>query len=92
MTINLQRHPCNFQQDTSELFETHRPSYDFEKNIAALRITEFVKERNGWTRLDEEYKDRGYSLKGTKQSLKKISLQELACWGNMQEMSELNPI
>lgn len=91
LAINWQRHPCNVQQDTSELFEIHRPSYDFEKNIATLRITGFVKEGDGWTRIDEEHKERGYSLEEIRQSLKKIGLQELACWGSMQEMSELKP-
>jgi len=91
LAVNWQQHPCNVQQDTSELFESHRPSYDFEKNIATLRITGFVKEGNGWIRMDEEHKERGYSLEEIKQSLKKIGFQELACWGSMQEMSELKP-
>ena len=91
LAVNWQQHPCTVQQDTSELFEIHRPSYDFEKNIATLRITGFVKERNGWTRIDEEHKERGYSLEEIKQCLKKTGLQELACWGSMQEMSELKP-
>jgi ubiquinone/menaquinone biosynthesis C-methylase UbiE len=91
LAVNWQRHPCNVQQDTSELFEIHRPGYDFEKNIATLKITGFVKEGDGWTRIDEEHKERGYSLEEIKQSLKKTGLQELACWGSMQEMSEPKP-
>lgn len=91
LAVNWQRHLCNVQQDTPGLFEIHRPSYDFEKNIATLRITGFMKERNGWARIDEEPKERGYSIEKIKQSLKKIGLQELACWGSMQEMSELKP-
>jgi hypothetical protein len=50
-----------------------------------------VKEGNGWTRIDEEHKERGYSLEEIKQSLKKTGFQELACWGSIQEMSELKP-
>ena len=91
LAVNWQQHPCNVQQDTSELFEIHRPSYDFEKNIATLRITGFVKEGNEWTRIDEEHKERGYSLEEIKQSLQKIGFQELACWGSFQEMSEPKP-
>lgn len=91
LAVNWQRHPCYVQQDTPRLLEVHRPSYDFEKNIATLRITGFVKERNGWTRIDEEHKERGYSIETIKQTLKKSGLQELACWGSMQEMSELKP-
>jgi len=91
LAVNWRRYPCNVQQDTSELFEMHRPSYDFEKNIATLKNTGFVKKKNGWIRIDEEHKERGYSIKVIKQSLKKIGLQELACWGSLQEMSELRP-
>jgi ubiquinone/menaquinone biosynthesis C-methylase UbiE len=91
LAVNWQLHPCNVEQDTSELFEIHRPGYDSEKNIATLRITGFVKERNGWTRIDEEHKERGYSIEEIRQYLKKIGLQELACWGSLQEMSELKP-
>jgi ubiquinone/menaquinone biosynthesis C-methylase UbiE len=91
LAVNWQRHPCNVQQDTSELFEIHCSIYDFEKNIATLRITGFMKERNGWIRMDEEHKERGYSLEEIKQCLKKAGTEELACWGSLQEMSELKP-
>jgi ubiquinone/menaquinone biosynthesis C-methylase UbiE len=91
LAVNWQQHPCNVQQDTAELFEIHRTSYDFDKNIAILRITGFVKEGNGWTRIDEEHKERGYSVEEIKQSLKKTGFQELACWGSMKEMSEPKP-
>jgi ubiquinone/menaquinone biosynthesis C-methylase UbiE len=89
LAVEWQRHPCIVEQDTSGLFEIHRPSYDFEKNIATMRITGFVKERNKWTKIDEEHKERGYSLKEIRQCLKKIGLKELACWGSFKEMSEL---
>jgi ubiquinone/menaquinone biosynthesis C-methylase UbiE len=91
LVVNWQRYPCNVEQDTSELFEIHRPSYDFEKNIATLMITGFIKEGNSWIRIDEEHMERGYSLKEIRQCLKKIGLQELGCWGSFQEMSELKP-
>jgi ubiquinone/menaquinone biosynthesis C-methylase UbiE len=91
LAVNRQQHPCIVQQDTSELFEIHRPSYDFEKNIATLMITGFIKEGNSWIRIDEEHMERGYSLKEIRQCLKKIGLQELGCWGSFQEMSELKP-
>jgi len=91
LAVNWQRYPCYIQQDTPGLFEIHRPSYNFEKNIATLRITGFMKERKGWTRMDEEHKERGYSLEEISQCLKKAGLEQLACWGNLQEMSEPKP-
>jgi len=91
LAVNWQRLPCYVQQDTPWLFEIHRPSYDCEKNIATLRITGFMKEGDRWTRMDEEHKERGYTLEEIRQCLKEVGLQELACWGNLQEMSEPKP-
>jgi len=91
LAVNWQRHPCYVQQDTPEMFEVHRLSYDFEQNTATMRITGFIKEGDGWTRLDEEHKERGYALEEIRQSLKGIGLQELACWGSLQDMSEPQP-
>lgn len=91
LAVNWQEHPWNVQQDTSELFEIHNPSYDFEKKIATLRITGFMKQGNDWIRIDEEHKERGYSLEEIRQCLRNADLKELACWGSLQEMSEPKP-
>lgn len=88
LAVDWQRKPCYVQQDTHELFEIHHPSYDYEKNIAILRITGFIKHENGWMRMDEEHKERGYTLEEIRKCLKKTGLQELACLGSLQEMSE----
>jgi ubiquinone/menaquinone biosynthesis C-methylase UbiE len=91
LAINWQQHPCYVQQDIPRLFEIHRPSYDFEKNIAIMRITGFVKQGDEWTRMDEEHRERGYTLKEIRQCLEDVGFQELACWGNLQEKSEPKP-
>jgi ubiquinone/menaquinone biosynthesis C-methylase UbiE len=91
LAVDWQRYHCYVQQDTPELFEIHFPSYDLEKNIAIMRITGFVKEGDGWTRMDEVHKERGYTLEDIRQCLKEVGFQELACWGNLQEMSEPKP-
>ncbi|MGA9350626.1 MAG: class I SAM-dependent methyltransferase [Anaerolineae bacterium] len=91
LAVDWQRNPCYVQQDTPELFEIHFPRYDFEKNIAAMRITGFMKEGDRWTRMDEEHKERGYTLEDIRQCLKEVDFQELACWGNLVEMSEPKP-
>ncbi len=91
LAVNWQRYPCVVQQDTTELFEIHRPGYDFEKNIATLRITGFVKEANTWGRIEEEHKERGYPLEEVRLALKQAGLKVLACWGNIKEMSEPEP-
>jgi len=91
LAVGWQRHPSLVQQDTPEIFEVHRHEYDFERNLATAIITGFVKEGNKWVRIDEKHHERGYSLGDIRKCLKKSRLKELSCWGNLQEMSELEP-
>lgn len=88
LSVNWQRSPCTVQQDTGAVFEIHRTSYDVERNIATLRITGFAKEKGGWRRMDEEHRERGYSLKEVQECLQHSGLKELARWGNFKERSE----
>jgi len=71
LAVYWQRHPAYVQQDTGELFEVHRPGYDYER--------------------DEVHRERGYTLEQIKQALREADLCELACWGNLREMSEPKP-
>jgi len=91
LAVNWQRYPCYVQQDTPELFEIHRPSYDFTWNLATMRITGFRKEEDRWTRMDEVHRERGYTLEEIRHCLKEAGFQELACWGSLEEMSEPKP-
>ncbi len=86
--FDRQRHPSNVKQDTHDVFEVHRSVYDFERNIATLRITGFVKESAAWVRIDEKHNERGYTIGEIRKCLTKSGLHELALWGNLQEMSE----
>jgi len=91
LAVNWQRDPCYVQQNSPELFEIQFPSYDFEKRIATTRILGFAKEGDRWIRMDEEHKERGYTLEEIRQCSQEVGLQELACWGNLEEMSEPRP-
>ena len=91
LAVHWQRHPAYVQQDTEELFEVHRPSYDYEGNIATLRITGFFREGDVWRRIDEVHRERGYALGEIRDALKQAGLEELACWGSLREMSPPKP-
>lgn len=91
LAVSWPRYPCYVQQDTPGLFEVHRPGYDFATNIATMRITGFVKEGNSWTRMDEDHKERGYTLEDIRQCLAKAGFQELACGDSPGEKSEPKP-
>lgn len=92
LAVGWQRQqPAYVEQDTKELFEVHRTSYDYERNIATLRITGFVREGEAWRRIDEEHCERGYTLAEIRKALSVARLKELACFGNLREMSEPKP-
>ncbi len=91
LAVDWQRDPCYVQQNSPEMFEIHFPRYDFDQNIATTRITGFAKEGDRWIRVDEEHKERGYSLQEIRQCSQAVGFVELACWGSLEQMSELRP-
>jgi ubiquinone/menaquinone biosynthesis C-methylase UbiE len=86
-----QKRPCEVCQDTSEIFEVHRKTYDFETNVATMRITGFIGTGGTWARVDEEHKERGYALGEIHSSLKKCGFHVAATWDNPEDMSEPKP-
>jgi len=88
LAVNWQKYPCYVQQDSGEIFEVHQPEYDFDKNIATLMITGFIKKEHEWERIGELHRERAFSLEEIRYCLKKTDFQELACWGSLREMTE----
>ena len=89
--VSWREQPCNIEQDTPELFEVHCKDYDFERNIATMRIIGFVKRGKGWIRIEEVHRERGYTIKEIEDCLNKTGLRIIARWGDIREMSELKP-
>ncbi len=75
------------QVDTPELFSTIRQNYNPETHIAAWRITGFVKDNGNWQRVDETHLERGYSLEEVRACFTGARLAELACFGDLRNMS-----
>ena len=82
-----QKYPSTVEQDTSEYFEVHRPSYDKKRLIATFEITGFVREKGSWTRIDESHREKGYTLTQVTRSLKKSGFKQLALWGSIRKMT-----
>jgi SAM-dependent methyltransferase len=91
LAVHWQRQACYVQQDTPALLEIHRTGYDYERDIATVHITAFVREGDTWRRLDEEHSERGYPLEEIRRCFRAAGWQELACWGSLREMSALQP-
>jgi ubiquinone/menaquinone biosynthesis C-methylase UbiE len=83
------RSSCYVEHDTSQIFEVHRQEYDHERNMATMKITGFLKEGNTWIRIDEDHRERGYRIDDIAGCLNDCGFDELARWGNLEEMTEL---
>lgn len=91
LSVIWRGHPLVIEQDTPDLMEIHRITYDDDTSNAELRITCFVKEGEHWNRFDESHTVHGFSLNEIRQCAKEAGLKELACWGNLSEMTEPAP-
>jgi ubiquinone/menaquinone biosynthesis C-methylase UbiE len=88
---NWRESPCYIQQDSDGIFEVHSCDYDFDTNIATMKITGFLRDAKAWDRIEEQHKERGYRLDDVEMCLKESGLDRLACWENPQKMTEPRP-
>lgn len=88
LAVNWREYPVWIQNDDDGVFEVHRCEYDFETNLAVMRITGFIRDGSRWRRFDEVHRERAYSQAEVKEHLVDAGFQVLACWGRFREMSE----
>ena len=88
LAVNWREYPCYVQKDSPHIFEIHRQEYDFETNVATMKITGFIKKGNAWARIDEEHTERGYSQEEIRTHLTDLGFQAVACWHSFRDMSE----
>jgi ubiquinone/menaquinone biosynthesis C-methylase UbiE len=88
LSVEWVREPCHMRIDSRDLFVAYVPQYDPATKIASLHITGFARENEGWVRMDEVHRERGYTLREIRQCLKKAGLCELACWSSLDKMEK----
>jgi ubiquinone/menaquinone biosynthesis C-methylase UbiE len=91
LAVMWRSQPFYVAQNTPEAFDAHINSFDFEKGIATKRIVGFIRRGPCWMRIDEEHRERAYTLGSIRMALKASGLEEVACWGSLEEMSEPAP-
>jgi ubiquinone/menaquinone biosynthesis C-methylase UbiE len=73
--------------DTEDLIAIHRPVFDFEKQLASMHITGFIRQNKYWERLDEIHQERGYPIESIKTLLEEIGFQVVDCLGKIEDFS-----
>jgi ubiquinone/menaquinone biosynthesis C-methylase UbiE len=91
LAVSWQRATQYIQQDTDDLFEVHINRYDYERQIAIMRIVGFCREDGRWVRIEEVHRERGYPLTAIEACLDAAGLEVLGCWGNLDEMTPPGP-
>lgn len=86
LAVEWVREPCYVHLNSRDLFLASVPRYNPSARMASLHITGFVRENEGWLRVDEVHRERGYTLKEIRQCLKRAGLRELACWASLDRM------
>lgn len=73
--------------DSPEIFVVNRSEYDDESGIATWNMTGFMQGEKDWRRMDEVHQERGYHLEEIRGCLSYAGFQEVACFGNIADMS-----
>jgi len=87
ISVIWQRNRIVIEQDTPDVLEIHRMSFDKEKNNAEMRITGFAREGELWNRIDEIHTVHGFDLEEIHRCAKQSGFKELACWGDIRNLT-----
>ncbi len=90
-TVSVAAHPCAVLLDSPEAFVLSRPEWDYETDTATWRITGFAADGKSWERIEETHHLRGYELDEVRAAIVKAGLIEVACFGDLLEMSGPGP-
>ncbi|MDK2946606.1 MAG: hypothetical protein PWQ85_1391 [Geotoga sp.] len=79
--------PYYIFEDTKDLFEVHQSNYDYENNLAYMKISFFLRQGNNqWQKYEEEHVEKGYKKIEIKDLLTSVGFNEIYFY------SSLNPL
>lgn len=89
LAVNWQKQNCYVQQETEDLIELHRTSYDYECRQASVKITWFVRDGEFWQRFEEIHTEKGYTVNEIKEALTYASFNIEGCYGSLRNLTPL---
>lgn len=89
LAVNWQKQNCYVQQETDDLLELHRTSYDYESRKATIKITWFVRSDEIWQKFEETHHEKGYTINEIKNALEKSRFSIEGCYGSLKNMTPL---
>jgi ubiquinone/menaquinone biosynthesis C-methylase UbiE len=91
LAVKWQKVRCYVQQETPDLIELHRTSYDFENHKACLKITWFVRDGAFWEKFEEKHIERAFSINEIESYLNYAGFKVVEKFGNLANMTPLLP-
>ncbi len=89
LAVKWQKSHCSIEQETPDLMEIHRTSYDFEKHLACMLITWFVRIGEVWQKYEEKHTVRAFSIQDIESCLKYAGLVVVEKLGSIDPMLPL---
>ncbi|MEN6571365.1 MAG: class I SAM-dependent methyltransferase [Anaerolineaceae bacterium] len=87
LAVEWQKQKCYVQQETEDLLELHQTNYDYDKRMATMRITWFIRNENNWQKYEEIHFERAYSVDKIKNALIAAGFSFEASYGSLKSMS-----
>ena len=91
LAVNWQSSNCVIQKDNEYYFELHTTDFDFEKNIAILKIIGFKKMNNHWEKFEEIHKEKAYTQKVIENCLIEAGFKKPKLLGSIKNFTEPTP-
>jgi ubiquinone/menaquinone biosynthesis C-methylase UbiE len=90
LTVGWQRHINYIQQDTPDLLEVHRNSFDYETQVATVEIICFIRRGEFWERFEEKHQERGYQLEQIHELLDKANFKQVVEYSSLSEQTPVD--
>ncbi|MGM0641479.1 MAG: class I SAM-dependent DNA methyltransferase [Thermotogota bacterium] len=79
--------PYYIFEDTDDLFEVHKSDYDYENNLAYMKIIFFLRrDNNKWEKFEEEHIEKGYKKTEINELLTSVGFNEIYFYGNLNPL------
>ena len=89
LAVDWQKQKCYVEQETEDLLELHQTNYDFEKRMATLRITWFIRNDLDWQKFEEIHFERAYSVEKIKNALIGAGFSFEASFGSLKNLTPI---
>jgi 2-polyprenyl-3-methyl-5-hydroxy-6-metoxy-1,4-benzoquinol methylase len=89
LSVEWQREETYIQNEAPDFLEIHRHTYDYENQIASVDITIFLKREEGWERVEETHRERGYPIADIQFLLSETGFEIAGMYGSLSKRSEV---